>query len=459
MQEPIGDDTASKPQTCGDIGPVPRAWTIAPLKSLFSREPSNGLYRPQADYGQGTLILRIDDFGNEGDIVTTARNRVNADESDRLRFSLAKNDLVLNRVNSLSHLGKTALIGDITEPMLFESNMMRFRVDERRIRPDFAFRVLNSEVCKRQLGAMAKRAVAQSSVNQGDVAAVQIPLPPRAEQDQIAAVLSAVQRAVERQERLIALTAELKKALMHKLFTEGTRGAPLKQTEIGPVPQNWALKRCDELCPTISVGVVVKPRSYYVDAGVPAFRSFNVREDRLVADDLVYFSRADNDGPLSKSKLRAGDILIVRTGYPGTSCVVPKEFDGANCIDLVFARPGRLIDGAYLSRFLQSEAGKRQATASSHGLAQQHLNVNAVKRVLVPLPAFGEQHEIVECLAAADRKAATHTRLAGALRDLFRTLLRQLMTAQVRVRDLDLSALGSAAGTAATDNDAATARW
>ena len=34
------------------------------------------------------------------------------------------------------------------------------------------------------------------------------------------------QRAIERQERLIALTAELKKALMHKLFTEGTRGEP-----------------------------------------------------------------------------------------------------------------------------------------------------------------------------------------------------------------------------------------
>ncbi len=66
-----------------------------------------------------------------------------------------------------------------------------------------------------------------------------MPLLDLAEQRQIAAVLSAVQRAVERQERLIALTAELKKALMHRLFTEGTRGEPLKQTEIGPVPESW----------------------------------------------------------------------------------------------------------------------------------------------------------------------------------------------------------------------------
>ncbi len=66
-------------------------------------------------------------------------------------------------------------------------------------------------------------------------------LPPRKEQSQIATVLWAVQRAIERQERLISLTAELKKALMHKLFTEGTRGEPVKQTEIGPVPESWTV--------------------------------------------------------------------------------------------------------------------------------------------------------------------------------------------------------------------------
>src|SRR5206468_2186449 len=127
------------------------------------------------------------------------------------------------------------------------------------------------------------------------------------------------------------------------------------------------------------------------------------REDRLVADDLVYFSQADNAGALSKSKLRAGDVLIVRTGYPGTSCVVPKEFDGANCIDIIFARPGPYVESAYLSRFLNSDAGKTQATSSSHGLAQQHLNVGAVKRILVALPDLDEQREIVESLAAVDR--------------------------------------------------------
>jgi type I restriction enzyme, S subunit len=56
-----------------------------------------------------------------------------------------------------------------------------------------------------------------------------------------------VQGAIEAQERIIRITTELKKALMHKLFTEGLRGEPQKQTEIGPVPENWEMVEIGDL--------------------------------------------------------------------------------------------------------------------------------------------------------------------------------------------------------------------
>jgi len=77
-------------------------------------------------------------------------------------------------------------------------------------------------------------------------------VPPLPEQKKIAHILSTVQRAIEAQERIIQTTTELKKALMHKLFTEGLRNEPQKQTEIGPVPENW------EVC---KVGDVAKIQS------------------------------------------------------------------------------------------------------------------------------------------------------------------------------------------------------
>jgi type I restriction enzyme, S subunit len=68
---------------------------------------------------------------------------------------------------------------------------------------------------------------------------MRVPLPPLPEQKKIAHILSTVQRAIEEQERIIQTTTELKKALMRKLFTEGLRNEPQKQTEIGIIPKSW----------------------------------------------------------------------------------------------------------------------------------------------------------------------------------------------------------------------------
>jgi type I restriction enzyme S subunit len=70
--------------------------------------------------------------------------------------------------------------------------------------------------------------------------------PPIPEQKKIAHILSTVQRAIEAQERIIQTTTELKKALMHKLFTEGLRHEPQKQTEIGPLPETWVVVAFDK---------------------------------------------------------------------------------------------------------------------------------------------------------------------------------------------------------------------
>jgi type I restriction enzyme S subunit len=268
-----------------------------------------------------------------------------------------------------------------------------------------------------------------------------LPLPPLREQKKIAHILSTVQRAIEAQERIIQTTTELKKALMHKLFTEGLRNEPQKQTEIGLVPESWEVIRCEGVCDTISVGIVVKPSSYYVKNGVPAFRSQNIREDRIQPEPMVYISEEANDGPVKKSKLSAGDVLIVRTGYPGTSCVVPPEYDGSNCIDLIFVRPNsEKLRSHYLSRFFNSDAAKLQVQAGKTGLAQQHFNVGAVKNAKIPLPPLDRQDEIVEHLELIDSKHDLATLKRSALQDLFRTLLHELMTAKTRVHELEVTA-------------------
>ena len=118
-------------------------------------------------------------------------------------------------------------------------NLLLIRVNPEVFEAEFLNRIFQYY---RDIGvfiSICSRSVNQSSINQAKLKAVEVPLPPLSEQKKIAHILSTVQRAIEAQERIIQTTTELKKALMHKLFTEGIRNEPQKQTEIGPMPDSW----------------------------------------------------------------------------------------------------------------------------------------------------------------------------------------------------------------------------
>lgn len=301
----------------------------------------------------------------------------------------------------------------------------------------FLLQHLKDEIEKEGTGSIFK------SINKAKLLEFEIPLPLLPEQHAIATTLRTVQEAKEKTDAVIAATKALKAATMKHLFTYGpvppedTKKVTLRGTEIGQMPEEWEVVRVDDVCEKISVGIVVRPASHYVESGIPALRSLNIKEDRISLNDLVYFSQQKNDTILSKSKLKGGDVVIVRTGYPGTACIISKELDGINCIDLVFARPKYdKIKSEFLSRFFNSEMGKSQTLASKTGLAQQHLNVNAVKNTKIPLPPLIIQGKIIEILSTIDKKLAAEQSRKEALDTLFASLLHDLMTAKIRVKNI-----------------------
>lgn len=99
-------------------------------------------------------------------------------ETEVRRYALQANDIVINRVNSLPYLGKSALIAPLDEPAVFESNMMRLAVDENRILPQLLIAMLQLQSVRQMLRARAKEAINQASVNQTDVSELQVILPP-----------------------------------------------------------------------------------------------------------------------------------------------------------------------------------------------------------------------------------------------------------------------------------------
>ena len=276
-------------------------------------------------------------------------------------------------------------------------------------------------------------------LNKTDFGTVKIILPKnKEEQRKIASILSNVDSLINQTQKEIEQTQRLKKGLMQKLLTKGIGHTKFKKVkwlfekEI-EIPESWNIQKGKDVCKEIIVGIVIKPASLYADNGVPCLRSFNIKEDRINEKNIVLISEQANEDN-SKSKLNAGDVLIVRTGYPGTACVVPQKFVGGNCVDLIIARPKQNLDSYFLSKFLNSTKAKNQILRMQGGLAQQHFNVGEMKNLLVIIPPLREQQEIVAILSNVDFQIKNRQECKSQFENLKKGLMQKLLTGQIRAK-------------------------
>lgn len=166
----------------------------------------------------------------------------------------------------------------------------------------------------------------------------------------------------------------------------------------------WPLRTLDSLATEVTVGYVGTMADEYVARGVPFLRSLNVNPFLINTNDLK-FIKPEFHAKIKKSALRPGDVVIVRTGKPGTCAVIPDWLEDANCSDLVIARCGPELRPRFLCYWVNSVASHH---VSSHlvGAVQQHFNVGAAKTMMVAAPSLKVQDQVVSVLGALDDRIA-----------------------------------------------------
>jgi type I restriction enzyme S subunit len=238
----------------------------------------------------------------------------------------------------------------------------------------------------------------------------------KGEQRKIAAVLRTVQRAIEEQERLLQLTKELKKSLLHKLFTEGLRGEPQKMTEIGLVPESWEVMGFEDFV-LLQRGFDL-PKSAFKDGSVPV----------IGATTIIGFHNVWN--------VRGPGVTVVRSGSSaGKPLYIEKDFWAHNVVLFVKDFHGNN------PKFVYYKIQSLDLTKYREGVAVPTLNRNSFKTIPVAIPEKSEQDEFVEILDPLEQKEKQVFKRKAILADLFHTLLHQLMTAQIRVNKLDIKTL------------------
>lgn len=240
---------------------------------------------------------------------------------------------------------------------------------------------------------------------------IEIPLPPLDEQRKIAAVLDKVSDLIAKRRQQLDKLDELIKARFVEMFGDEHHLDDWNCVSVGEVAD-------------ICVGVVIKPTQYYTDqGGVPAFRSLNIGAMTIKNADWVYFTKEGHEKN-KKSIVCENDVLVVRSGAPGTACVVTKEFSGYNAVDIIIAHPNiEKINSVFLAMFTNMPHGMNQIREKTGGAAQQHFNVGGYKELTVILPPIELQNQFA---AFVEQTEKTKTTISESLEKL-ETLKKALM--------------------------------
>lgn len=186
--------------------------------------PQNGLYKPAHFYAaSGTPIVRIDSF-DDGVIHSLGRlKRLQVSASEIRTYGLQCGDVLVNRVNTVDLVGKSALVPAGIAPTVFESNIMRLRVDTRDLLPDYAVLRLCGHQALSHFRRNAKSAIGQASINQTDVRSCPMIIPDLHEQRRIVDMARAATEQIDMTHREAAKLRRLRQGLMDDLLTGRVR--------------------------------------------------------------------------------------------------------------------------------------------------------------------------------------------------------------------------------------------
>lgn len=366
---------------------LPKSWNWSPLKFV-----TTFLNRGTApDYVDDGPVRVVSQAANQSVGLDWERTRFHdhAGDPKRLKGYLLPGDVIINSTGT-GTLGRVGYFvnGPDGLPCVADGHLTIARADRQLVEPRFLYYWLSCKPFYDYIySALVVGATNQIELNRERLAAAPTAFPSLEEQRHIADFLDVETTRLDRltvaRRRMLALL-ELRRERM----VENTLGLDASPPL---VPLKYAVR-------SVSVGIVINPSRWYVnEGGVPAVRGINVRPGLIQNADLVQISHAGHLENL-KSRLSAGNVVVVRTGQAGAAAVVLSDLEGCNCIDLLIIRPGDRTNPSFLSHFLNSRNAQDKISELSVGSIQAHFNVGAMKNLAFPMLELAEQERRASAL-------------------------------------------------------------
>ena len=244
----------------------------------------------------------------------------------------------------------------------------------------------------------AKRAVNQASLNTQDIKELPILLPPLAEQRAIAAVLDAIDEAIEHTEEVIAATERLRDALLHELLTRGVPGRHSEWADVPGlrrVPACWDVVRLGDVAGVVTGGTPPREDDDYYGGRTPWVKPADLASSRLVSTSEEYLTDA---GALLSTLVPDRSVLVSCIGTIGQVAIAGVPLCFNQQINALL--PSDRVTTPFLYWTSLARATYFQKVASK--TAVPILNKSEFSKVPIPLPPLEEQRAIAAALDGVD---------------------------------------------------------
>lgn len=389
---------------------------IGPFGSQLKKEMllSDGLYRV---YGQENVYEH--DF-SLGDRYLTR------DHFKRLSScEILPGDFVMSTMGTI---GKCAIVPASIQRGIMDSHLIRLRFDDKKIQTDYMLQLFSDQYhyLTDQTARLAVGGI-MDGLSVGIVSRLNVAYPESLEEQQkIIETLSEVDALINDLQKLIRKKKDIRQGTMQMLLSRKQR--------LDGYSEPWRTSQLSKVTYRIGVGLATSVAQYYRDSGTIIFRNLNIKENYLDDADILYLDE-DFASRNPNKAIHEGDVLTVHTGYVGTSCVVPKKYDGAlTFTTLITTTNKKELLPEYLSYHLNSSLGHRVIKDLQTSGGRNNLNVSDFEKYTLAFPAdINEQRAIISIFADMDVEIRKLEEKLSKYQKVKQGMMEELLTGKVRL--------------------------
>ncbi len=411
-----------------DVGIIPKDWKLIKLGEVFDFK--NGLNKEKHYFGQGTPIVNyMDVFKYRGLTVKDIKGKVTVTNSEISNYNVRKDDVFFTRTSeTVDEIGTASVIIEDLQNTVFSGFILRARPKNNWLDTFYKKYCFSSESIRKEITSTSSYTT-RALTNGRLLSEVKIPLPPLAEQQAIAEVLSDVDALITRLDQLITKKRNIKQGTMQRLLTGKKRLPNFSGDWEGIELRNESELITKGTTPT-SIGKDFK------DTGINFIKIESLAENGDIVKDKVAFIDRETNIILKRSQLKENDILVSIAGALGRIALVNSDLLPANtnqALAIVRLKENAKLDYVYLFYYLNTSIIKKHIEAINVQGAQANLSLENINDFIIGFPSLAEQKAIAQILSDMDAEIEALKAKRDKYQAVKQGMMQELLTGKIRL--------------------------